>query len=361
MSRQYWIDLFTGKTWDEFKAAGGRTSGFRASKQKTLRRVRPGDWFLCYVTGVSRFIAILEVEGEPFTDESPIWSDDVFPERLPVKWVAELTPTTAVPVAGLLPRLSFYEEERPRVWSVRFRTSPTLISAEDGAVVTEAVFAAQKAPVERPVDSKKWGRTPRVFETGNVLVTIPDDDEDQGAAEPAASQSEHEEIQNLLLRMGADMGFDVWVARNDKGRAAVDALEAAGRLRKELPTQFDEATNRTIEHIDVLWLRANAIEAAFEIEHTTSIYSGLLRMSDLVAMQPNLNIRLYIVAPDEKRERVLKEIARPTFSRLPRPLAEICRFISYSSLRGASERYAQVLAHLKPDFLDEIAETVYPR
>ena len=117
------------------------------------------------------------------------------------------------------------------------------------------------------------------------------------------------------------MGFDVWVARNDKGRAAVEALEAAGRLRKTLPAQFDEATNRTMEHIDVLWLKGNAIEAAFEIEHTTSIYSGLLRMSDLVAMQPNLNIRLYIVAPDEKRERVLKEIARPTFSRLPRPLA----------------------------------------
>jgi len=330
---------------------------------KTLDRVRVGDWLLCYVTGVSRFIAILEVEGDAYMDESPIWSDDSFPARLPVKLVTELTPTTAVPVASLLRRLSFYDESRPRAWSTRFRTSPTLISAKDGVVVAGAIIAAEKSPVERPIDPKKWGRTPRVFETGNVLVTIPEDDTDieEASAESADSRGEHEQIQKLLLRMGADMGFDVWVARNDKGRIGVDAVEEAGHLRKTLPTQFDEATNRTIEHIDVLWLRGNAIEAAFEIEHTTSIYSGLLRMSDLVAMQPNLNIRLYIVAPDEKREKVLKEIARPTFSRLPRPLAEICRFISYSNLRGASERYAQVLAHLKPDFLDEIAEAVDSR
>ena len=49
----------------------------------------------------------------------------------------------------------------------------------------------------------------------------------------------------------------------------------------------------TIELIDVLWLQGNAIVAAFEVESTTSIYSGLLRMSDLVAMQPNLNIPLW--------------------------------------------------------------------
>ena len=41
------------------------------------------------------------------------------------------------------------------------------------------------------------------------------------------------------------------------------------------------------------WLKGNAVVAAFEIESTTSIYSGLLRMSDLIAMQPNLNIPLY--------------------------------------------------------------------
>ena len=61
----------------------------------------------------------------------------------------------------------------------------------------------------------------------------------------------------------------------------------------ELPRQFDDATNKTIELIDVLWLQGNAIIAAFEVEHTSSIYSGILRMSDLVSMQPNIKLNLY--------------------------------------------------------------------
>jgi len=57
----------------------------------------------------------------------------------------------------------------------------------------------------------------------------------------------------------------------------------------------------------VLWLDGDAIVAAFEIESTTSIYSGLLRMADLLSMQPNLNIPLYLVAPDERRQKVFTE------------------------------------------------------
>jgi hypothetical protein len=141
--------------------------------------------------------------------------------------------------------------------------------------------------------------------------------------------SDHTEIQWLLLKLGADMGFKVWVARNDKGKDYKGKkFSDISKLVQGLPLQFDDATNKTIELIDVLWLQGNAIVAAFEIESTTSIYSGLLRMSDLIAMQPNLNIPLYLVAPDEKCDKVMTEVNRPTFSRLSPPLSEICRFIT---------------------------------
>jgi len=65
----------------------------------------------------------------------------------------------------------------------------------------------------------------------------------------------------------------------------------------------------------VLWLQGDAIIAAFEVEHTTAIYSGLLRMSDLVSMQPNIKIDLFMVAADERREKVAYEINRPTLAR----------------------------------------------
>jgi len=129
------------------------------------------------------------------------------------------------------------------------------------------------------------------------------------------------------------------------------------KLKNELPLQFDDATNKTIELIDVLWLQGNAIVAAFEVERTTSIYSGLLRMSDLVAMQPNLNIPLYLVAPDDRREKVMTEVNRPTFSKLSPPLSEICRFISFSGLKNQISQVSSILRFLKPEFLEELSES----
>jgi hypothetical protein len=103
-------------------------------------------------------------------------------------------------------------------------------------------------------------------------------------------------------------------------------------------------------------LQGNAIVAAFEIESTTSIYSGLSRMADLLAMQPNLNIPLYLVAPDDRRDKVMEEVNRPTFSRLNPPLAGVCNYVSFSALRERLKQVQGFVKYLKPDFLDELAE-----
>lgn len=123
----------------------------------------------------------------------------------------------------------------------------------------------------------------------------------------------------------------------------------------ELPLNYDDTTLRTIEQIDVLWLRGRSIVRAFEVEHTTSVYSGILRMADLLALQPNMDIRLHIVAPLAKQEKVFNEIRRPVFSLLERgPLAESCTYLSYDSLRElAAQKH---IAHLSDSVLDEYAE-----
>ena len=127
------------------------------------------------------------------------------------------------------------------------------------------------------------------------------------------------------------------------------------RMREALPSQFDPQVMRIIEHIDVIWLRGNGIEAAFEIEHTTSVYSGLLRMADLITLHPNLYIRLFIVAPDTRESKVLQEIARPTFDGLPRPLRDLCGCITYSRLLLEAEAVKKNGSQLKPGFLQDIA------
>jgi hypothetical protein len=80
-------------------------------------------------------------------------------------------------------------------------------------------------------------------------------------------------------------------------------------------------------------------------------------MSDLISMQPNLNIPLYLVAPDDRRQKVLTEVNRPTFSRLKPPLSETCRLIAFSTLREQMQKVAAIVQYLKPEFLEEVSES----
>ena len=127
MARTYWLDLFTGFTWNEFLEAGGKVTGFRESRWKTLQRTQVGDYFLCYLTGVSRFIGFLEIVSEPYFDrEQVIWKDEDFPARVKVKPLITLTPETAVPVFELRDQLSAFQDMKsPNAWTGHFRASPS--------------------------------------------------------------------------------------------------------------------------------------------------------------------------------------------------------------------------------------------
>lgn len=378
MSRNYWLDLFTGVTWNEFQKAGSSISGFRQSRWNILQKMAQGDYLLCYLAGVSRFIGILEVVSPPFKEHArDIWKDDDFPCRLKVKPIVELTPETAVPVMLLSDRLSFSQAfESKHAWTGHFRSSPARWNSNDGETIVNALMEAKENPVKRPVDIKKLNYRPVPLRAKIGSVTVPESNAEEqdsllhqqksiefaeeldGLLLEQKRSTDHNEIQWLLLKLGCDMGFDVWVARNDKGKDYKGKKYSdLPRLKNILPLQFDDATNRTIELIDVLWLRGNAILAAFEIESTTSIYSGLLRMSDLIAMQPNLNIPLYLVAPDDRRVKVMTEVNRPTFSRLKPPLSEMCRFISFSGLKDQINQAAAYIRYMKPEFLEELSES----
>lgn len=151
------------------------------------------------------------------------------------------------------------------------------------------------------------------------------------------------------------MGMSIWIPRNDRGGVMKEWKNDIQPLLERLPLNYDDTTLRTIEQIDVLWLRGRSIIRAFEVEHTTAVYSGILRMADLLALQPNMDIKLHIVAPAAKREKVIQEIRRPVFSLLDRgPLADSCTYLSYDSLRElAAQKH---LAHLSVNVLDEYVE-----
>ena len=179
----------------------------------------------------------------------------------------------------------------------------------------------------------------------SVNVTIPDREETDSIDEESSRDylRESMQIQAMIAQIGTAMGFKIWLPKADRSRVLQVWTPEQGELLDDLPLGYDHTTMKTIEQIDVLWLNRRTIVRAFEVEHTTSIYSGLLRMADLVALQPNIDIQLHIVAPDHKQDKVMQEIQRPVFSLLEgKALSEMCTYLSYSSINELAE-----LKHLK--------------
>ena len=135
---------------------------------------------------------------------------------------------------------------------------------------------------------------------GIASVVVPTDTE-----EPETSKVDRESaiVQAKLAELGETMGFRIWIPKNDRSAVLRHWHPRDGALIDSLPLNYDDVTLQTIERIDVIWLKGRAIQRAFEVEHTTAAYSGLLRMADLLALQPNMNIALHIVAPEERQKR----------------------------------------------------------
>src|SRR5262249_18348672 len=110
-SMDYWIDLFTGTTWDEFGRAGAKVSGFRERTRASARRVKAGDVLLCYLTGGMRWVGALRVIG-PSKNTVRIWKDDAFPVRFDVEPLVLLDPEYGVPMQQLQGRVTFFAEAK---------------------------------------------------------------------------------------------------------------------------------------------------------------------------------------------------------------------------------------------------------
>jgi type II restriction enzyme len=161
-----------------------------------------------------------------------------------------------------------------------------------------------------------------------------------------ANDRTHTKVQGWLRDLGRALGFDVWIAVNDRGRALGEGELGDGCL-DQLPADLTTAPGvDAIRLIDVLWFEKGGerVVAAFEVEHTTSIYSGIVRLLDLALGAPgNATRALFLVAPDEREEEVRVQLRRPAFQRV----GDLhVRFLPYGELdrhREAMARFGQGL------------------
>ena len=255
-----------------------------------------------------------------------------------------------------------------KAWGQKFRTPLRNIYDSDGEFLMSELIKQEGVRKEftfTDKDERLLKQTHKVVTlSGKVLVDVPENDEDDEDLELDSINSSRStnkrrslEVQAKVAEIGIKMGFKVWVPRNDKsGVFSFIHNSVKSNFLDELPLNYDGSTIRTIEQIDVIWLKGRSMARAFEVEHTTAVYSGLLRMADLLALQPNMDIRLHIVAPDEKREKVLRELRRPVFTLLDRgPLYKQCTYLSYDSVEQLESTFH--LTHMNDSIIEEYEES----
>lgn len=137
----------------------------------------------------------------------------------------------------------------------------------------------------------------------------------------------HVQVQTLLGSIGAAKAYDIWIPKND--RPKLD-WTITGRFdcRGTIPPGFGELKD-TLSEIDVIWLERGAprLRALFEVEHSTPIYSALLRFNDVHLTNPTARTTYSIVSNDDRRRLFMRQLNRPTFRMSS--LAENCTFLEY--------------------------------
>jgi hypothetical protein len=242
-------------------------------------------------------------------------------------------------------------------------SSPRLWPKDDCQLLEKILIEQSQKMVDYPFDLEEEKKLKphkiRIGSKKEVVVSVPEDEGpsiDTEQNETLLSEKrESIKVQARLAEIGEKFGLKIWLPRNDRTSILELWNPKENSLLEELPLVFDEATLKTIRNIDVLWIRRRSIIRAFEVEDKTSIYSGILRMADLLALQPMLDIKIHIVAPEERKDEVFKQISRPVFTVMEKgPLSELCSYLSYNSIVELSKE--RRLEHMTDTIIDEYAE-----
>lgn len=147
--------------------------------------------------------------------------------------------------------------------------------------------------------------------------------------EPLPTNFSHHQMQTIVGFIGKLTGHAIYIPVNDRPFMDWDIVERF-ELTDDIPSTGRYAPAASLALIDVLWIHPtrNLLAAAFEVEHTTPIYSGLLRLNDV-----HIDFKLPragIVADAEREEAFLRQINRKTFR--ASGLDEVCLFYKYSDI-----------------------------
>lgn len=279
-------------------------------------KMTPGDVVLIYNNGRIRFAGEIAAKVRNRDLARYFWREDEGGSTWELMYFIVNEEKTDVPIEKLNPLFGYQAHYRPQGFSM-INEDAVLRFAQDYGDILGVLKTIERGEALIHVPTRNEIISARIDERIDRLPT------------------EHDEMQWRLIRLGQLAKCDVWIPRNDQPKQY-----QGHQFRNCVLHEFHQTLDvpRSIENIDVVWkFGPYSIKSAFEIEHTTSIYSGILRLSDLRAEAPNSNYPLFIVAADERKKRVFDELRRPTFSGPCLRLNEVIRFLGYGKIREIDE------------------------
>ncbi len=141
----------------------------------------------------------------------------------------------------------------------------------------------------------------------------------------------HTKMMYYLIKIGLKKNYNVWVAKNDRNKEYREE-KFSDLCLSEIPNFTGPDTLAIAKYIDVIWFRKNTLHPVrfFEIEHTTTIYSGLLRLNDVAVDYPIG--KATIVIPEERINLFETQIDRRTF-KVGTDLSDVCDYLTYGDLK----------------------------
>jgi hypothetical protein len=145
--------------------------------------------------------------------------------------------------------------------------------------------------------------------------------------EKVPSHLSHSQVQSLLAGIGQIKGYDLWIPPHDREGLDSDKVTLSN-IRDSLPSTY-ATVEEVLREVDVVWLQrgTSQIQALYEVEHTTPIYSALLRYNDVHLDYPALRPQYVVVADQSRRSLFTKQVSRPTFRYSG--LDKECTFLEY--------------------------------
>ena len=305
-----------------------------SGNMRTWEAMESGDYVLIYKSGKIIFAAEVALKTRNPQMAEYLWGKDENGSTWEYMYFLVNPQQTDVSMAKLNPYLGYAENYFPRGFMAIDQSKANDLLMHYGDVLSALQRIGEGKNLEKINEKAKQ----ELIELEEKIERAP---------------TEHDEMQWRLIRLGKKAKVDVWVPQNDQGKSF-----EGHNFRDDVLSDFQETLDVPVyvKNIDVVWKFGYSIKSAFEIEHSTSVYSGILRLSDLRALTPNSTYPMFIVADRDRRSKVFTELKRPTFDNPYLNLKEAIGFLSYDKVRELDEAVKGQDANLSSDFLVKESE-----